>query len=213
MDPKRSWKDVPQEERWQYFKDYYLVKTLIAVCVLIVAVILIRDIVTPEPVYALQIGVYDTSLSEEEKTELAHKIQKQLHVYDEVGIDDAYTSLNDSDLMRIVSLSESGDLDLIIAPREVFTFLAGYGYFKDLEASCSETFLHENGGRLVICKGLTVSEDGLLAENAEGSGEPYAAGITAEGTLFEPYMHGMKDPVIGVIYESEHLPYFEALAQ
>ena len=130
-----------------------------------------------------------------------------------MGIDDAYTSLNDSDLMRIVSLSESGDLDLIIAPREVFTFLAGYGYFKDLEASCSETFLHENGDRLVICKGLAVSEDGLLAENAEGNGEPYAAGIMAQGTLFEPYMHGMKDPVIGVIYESEHLPYFEALAQ
>ena len=201
------------EERWQYFKDYYLLKTVIAVCILTGVVILLRDLFTPDPVYAMRIGIYDTSLTDEEKESLSHKIQKELHVYDDVEIDDAYSSLNNEDLMRIVSLSENGKLDLIIAPREVFEWVAGYGYFKDLRAECSSGFTAANDARFIDCRGLAVGEGGLLSENAEGSGEYYSAGISAEGTLFEPYMHGMKEPVIGVIYESEHLPYFELLAE
>ena len=213
MSGKPDIRNMTPEEKWQYFKDYYLLKTVIGVCILIGAAIFLRDLLTPDPVYALQIGIYDTSLTDEEKESLAYKIQKQIRVYDEVGIDDAYSSLNDQDLMRIVSLSENRKLDLIIAPRTVFEWLAGYGYFKDLRQECGSGFTSANDARFIECRGLAAGEGGMLGENAEGSGEYYTAGISAEGTLFEPFLHGMEEPVIGVIYESEHLPYFEILAE
>ena len=207
-----SWNDMTPQEKLQYFRDYYLLKVVIALCVLAGVIILIRDITAPEPVYALQTGIYDTSLDDTEKHRLEREMQDVLDTTEDILIDDTYTSLNNDDLMRIVSLSEAGKLDVIIAPRKVLEFLAGYGYFKDLSAECSAEFLAENRDRLLMCRGLAVSEDGLLAENAEGSGEPYAAGIDISGTLFEPYLHGMENPAAGVIYESEKLPLFEALS-
>ena len=126
------------EERWQYFKDYYLLKTVIAFCILTGVVILLRDLFTPDPVYAMRIGIYDTSLDDTEKHRLEREMQAVLDTTEDILIDDTYTSLNNDDLMRIVSLSEAGKLDVIIAPRKVLEFLAGYGYFKDLSRKENE---------------------------------------------------------------------------
>ncbi|MBQ9329068.1 MAG: hypothetical protein IJ225_11135 [Solobacterium sp.] len=207
------WRQLSPQERKQYFLDYYLVKTLIGIAVLIFLVVLIRDLTAVKKTYALRIGVYDTSFTDHEKDDLIYHIQKTLNTAESVEIDDAYTSLNDQDLMRIVSRSTSGQLDVILADRTTFEYLAGYGYFKDLEQSASEEFLSIYSERLLYCAGLDIGEDGFQKENAEGNGELYAAGVLLEGTGLAEYLPDMEEPVMGVIYESEHLKQAEALLQ
>ena len=199
----RTWKEMTPEQKKQYFLDYYLVKTIIAAVILIFGIILVRDLLRPKREYAMRIGLYDVSLSDEEKEAFVYDVQKSLNTALPVQIDDAYSSLRNEDLMRIATLSASGRIDVIIAEEETFAFLAGYGYFKDLEKSLDPGFYETWKDRIVIAKGLKISESGLLDADAEGNGDPYAAGIRIRDTRLSEHTGGMKEPVLGIILESE----------
>ncbi len=193
-----SWKEMSPEEKKQYFRDYYLYKVLIAAAVLVFLAVLIHDLTKPKPQYALRIGIYDAALSKEEKTELEQQIQAVIRTSDPVELDDAYSSFNDEDLLRIAASSTNGCLDILIAEKDTFEWLAGYGYFRDL----SDTGIPQE--QILVCRGLAVSEDGLLKENAEGTGDPYAAGVLLEGTMLGDSLKQLSSPVMGIIYESGH---------
>lgn len=200
---RTSWKDMTPEQKKQYFLDYYLVRTLIGAALILFAVVCIRDVLKPKPDYALQIGIYDVSLSDEEKKDLVYRVQKTLNTAQPVSVDDAYSSLSNDDLLRIATFSTAGKLDLIIADREVFEWLAGYGYFKDLSKSLEPDSYGKWQDSIVVCKGLAMTESGLLEADAEGNGEPYAAGIRVQNSGLLKYLKELKDPVAGIILESE----------
>ncbi|MBP3868889.1 MAG: hypothetical protein J6D38_07235 [Solobacterium sp.] len=210
-DQTPSWKDLSYEQKKQYFLDYYLIKVLIGIAVLIFASYTACSILRPKPSYRLTIGIYDAALSDDTKEEMVRTMQKELHTAEPIGIDDAFSSLNNDDLMRIVSMSGNGKLDGIIAERGVFEWLAGYGYFKDLTAACDTAFLNQFQDELVVCRGLAVGEGGLLQENAEGSGDPYTAGVRVTDTKLAEWLPELKEPVFGIIAESEAVDELETI--
>ncbi len=209
----RTWKQMTPEQKKQYFLDYYLVKTLIAAAVVIFGFILVRDLLRPKTEYAMQIGLYDVSLKDEEKEAFSYAVQKTLNTALPVKIDDAYSSLRNDDLLRIATFSTAGKIDVIIAEEETFAYLAGYDYFKDLKESLDPDFYERNQERIVTCNGLKLTEGGLLEDDAECNGDPYAAGIRVQGTGFEKYSGGMKNPVLGIILESGKTPEIEILLE
>lgn len=210
-DQKPSWKDLSPEQKKQYFLDYYLVKVLIGLAVLIAVSYTACSILCPKTSYRLTFGIYDVSLSDETKDDMVRSMQKELHTAEPIRIDDAFSSLNNDDLMRIVSLSTNGKLDGIIAERNVFEWLAGYGYFKDLTVECDESFLKQYQDELVVCKGLAVGEGGLLQENAEGNGEPYTAGIQVTDTKLAEWLPELQEPIFGIIAESQSVNDIETI--
>ena len=198
-----SWKEMTPEQKKQYFMDYYLVKVLIGAGVLLFAAYVIISVMRPEPQFRLRIGVYDTSLGDAVKEDMEYSIRKALSTAERVEIDDSYTSLNDQDLLRVAALSTAKDLDVLIADRKIFEWLAGYGYFKDLSLSFDSAFLSSHSDDLVVCRGLKTGEGGILEENAEGNGAYYSAGIRiTEGTMKE-WFDEYEEPVLGIIYESD----------
>jgi hypothetical protein len=209
----RTWKEMTPEQKKQYFLDYYLVKTLIAAALIIFGFILVRDLLRPKREYAMRIGLYDVSLTDAEKEAFVYDVQKALNTALPVQIDDAYSSLRNEDLLRIATFSTAGRIDVIIAEEETFAFLAGYGYFKDLKESLDPAFYENYRERIVTCRGLKQSELGLLEENAEGNGDPYAAGIRIQGTGLERHAGGMKNPVLGIILESQKTADIELLLE
>lgn len=210
---ERTWKEMTPEQKKQHFLDYYLVKTLIGIAVILFGITLVRDILRPKKEYAMRIGLYDVSLSDEEKDAFSYEVQKALNTAFPIQIDDAYSSLRNDDLMRIAAFSVSGQIDLIIAEEDTFAFLAGYGYFKDLKECLDPSFFREWENRIVVCNGLRMSESGLLEEDAEGNGEPYPAGISLEGTALQSHTGGMKKPVLGIILESEKTAEIEQILE
>jgi hypothetical protein len=161
----------------------------------------------------MRIGLYDVSLTDAEKEAFVYDVQKALNTALPVQIDDAYSSLRNEDLLRIATFSTAGRIDVIIAEEETFAFLAGYGYFKDLKECLDPAFYENYRERIVTCRGLKQSELGLLEENAEGNGDPYAAGIRIQGTGLERHAGGMKNPVLGIILESQKTADIELLLE
>ena len=211
MEQKPDISGMTGDEKLQYFLDYYLIKTLVVIAAAVFVFITVRDIIRPEQEYALQIAVYDAALTDREKQDISAMVQSVLNTDLPVELDDTYHADNDRDLLRIVSLSESRKLDAVIAGRKTLEWLAGYGYFKDLEQTCDETFLAKNRENLLFMHGLAVSDDGLLKEGAEGSGEVYAAGFSLAGTDLGMHLSALPDAAVGVIAESEHLPEIQRL--
>ncbi len=210
---KSYWKDLSPEAKKQYFMDYYLGKTLVVLAVIALAVYAAVTVLTPEPSYALQIAVFDASLSQESRDRLIHDIQKTLHTAEAVELDDSYNSINDKDLMRIVSLSTSGKLDAVIADKEVLEWLAGYGYFKDLTQTFDSDFLSQNQDRLIQARGLKLGENGLLEDHAEGNGDWYTAGYDLKGTVLAEKLEDIRSPALGIIAESQADAKIQALLE
>lgn len=208
---KTSWNDLSPEQKKQYFLDYYLVKVLIGAAAVLLAVYTVWSVLRPKPSYLLSIGLYDVSLSDAAREDMIHAMQKELHTAEPIQLDDGFSSLNNDDLMRIVSLSTSGRLDGIIADRDVFEWLAGYGYFKDLTLACDSAFLEQHKDSLILCKGLKTGEGGLLEEDAEGNGELYTAGVAVGGTKLAYWLPELKEPVFGIIAESDAVNEIETI--
>ena len=207
----RSWKDMTPDQKKQYFMDYYLVKTLIGIAAVLFVIYVAVTVTRPKTVYALRMGVYNASLSSETKEAIGYHVQKTLSSAGAVEIDDQYNASTDADLMRIAALSASGKLDVIIADREIFEWLAGYGYFKDLSISFSREFYSSHEADIVVCNGLLTGEGGMLLEDSEGNGDPYAAGIRLTDPQYLTWFSDMKEPVLGIIYESDCTEKIETL--
>ena len=198
-------------EKLQYFLDYGLMKTLVLIAAVIFLVILVRNITSKPPEYAIAIGIYDSSMSQEQVKALESELKDALGSDLPAAVDNGFHIVNDQDQMRIVALSEEKRIDAVIAGKETFEYLAGYGYFRDLEADCDPVFLTEHKDSLVTCAGLAVGENGLLEEDGNGRGVSAAYGIRLNSSLFEPYVNDLEEPVLGVIYESERLALIEKL--
>ena len=208
---KTSWNDLSPEQKKQYFLDYYLVKVLIGFAAVLLVGYTVWSFLRPKPSYLLSIGLYDVSLSDAAREDMIHAMQKELHTAEPIQLDDGFSSLNNDDLMRIVSLSTGGRLDGIIADRDVFEWLAGYGYFKDLTLACDSDFLEQHKDSLILCKGLKTGEGGLLEEDAEGNGALYTAGVAVGGTKLAYWLPELKEPVFGILAESEAVNEIETI--
>ena len=100
-------------------------------------------------------------------------------------------------------------MDAVIAGREVFGELAGFGYFKDLSEFLPEDMLSAYAGNLVSC----AYESDAVAQNAQQKGElasgEYPFGLSLEDSARWNSMTADSSikpdkPVVGVILESEN---------
>ena len=198
-------------KKWQWFKDYYLKSVLAAAAAVAVVIYMLVRFLQPANEPAISVAVFDTEISEDSKAQWEEEIRLALGLSsaEDVLIRTGLVSQDANDLTGISVLASSGDVDVIIADRNTFKEMAGYGYFKDLSL-----FLPDEDYRAVQnaveefdyvsqAVGDAASEHGELKEGRYPFGLSLA-GSSEWGRLTAAYGDSHADMVMGVVLESEN---------
>ena len=211
MEDKSSKGKLTFSQKIQQFKDYYLGGTLAALAVAALVIYMASRLLSPKESADLTVAVFDTDLSSEALQEMEQAVRASLNLPEEavIVIDTGYVSSNTNEYTRLSLLSANGQVDAVIAGREVFGELAGFGYFKDLSEFLPEDMLSAYAGNLVSC----AYESNAVAQNAQQKGElasgEYPFGLSIEDSAMWNSMTADSSikpdkPVVGVILESEN---------
>ena len=211
MADKISKRKLTFSQKIQQFKDYYLGGTLAALAVAALVIYMASRLLSPKESADLTVAVFDTDLSSEALQEMEQAVRASLNLPEEavIVIDTGYVSSNTNEYTRLSLLSANGQVDAVIAGREVFGELAGFGYFKDLSEFLPEDMLSAYAGNLVSC----AYESDAVAQNAQQKGElasgEYPFGLSLEDSALWNSMTADSSikpdgPVVGVILESEN---------
>ena len=153
MADKSSKRKLTLIQKIQQFKDYYLGGTLAVLAVAALIIYMVSRILSPKEAADLAVAVFDTDLSSEALQEMEQAVRESLGLPEEavIKIDTGYVSSNTNEYTRLSLLSADGQVDAVIAGREAFAELAGFGYFKDLSQFLPEDMLSAYAGDLVSC--------------------------------------------------------------
>ena len=191
------------KQKLQQFKDYYLGGTLAVIAAAALIIFMVSRFLMPQKEAVLSIAVFDTELSDEAEAQLAQEIRTSLGLNEdaEINVNSGFTSVN-------TNLAADGKVDVVIAGREAFGELAGYGYFKDLSLYLPQDMKEAYAAELMS---FTYTSD-AAAEDAEEMGElatgDYPFGLSLSGSARWKAMTtessmAAEEPVLGVIMESE----------
>ncbi len=200
---KEKWGDLTGKEKVQYFMDYYLKIVLIIGIGAIFVIWLLYTILSPKPETALNITMVSGFLDEETDAQLSNTMMELLALdpkTEQVFLD---TSLyiKDGEVSEITSASEqkmtiyayAGEMDLVIAERDVFERYAKNGFFMDLTKALP-TNLYSRLSKQFL---MTQAQDIDIEE------VPYGISLS-DFANFESLNAMMKDPVIGISAGTKH---------
>ena len=209
MEDKSSKGKLTFSQKIQQFKDYYLGGTLAVLAVAALVIYMAARLLSPKKTSDLTIAVFDTDLSSEALQEMEQAVRESLNLPEEavIVIDTGYVSSNTNEYTRLSLLSADGQVDAVIAGREAFAELAGFGYFKDLSKFLPENMQSDYAGQFVSF----AYESDAVAVNAQQKGElasgEYPFGLSLEDSALWESMTADSsirpdEPVVGVILES-----------
>ncbi len=186
--------EVPKGERVQFFLDYYLLKLIAIIAIIVTVIYIIVGIFSPRTEEVLNVAVFDESLNSATILNVENEVLNSLGISEEnrkVTIDATYySSMRGMDKLQVLVIN--GGVDVVIAPEEVFLGLAQYGYFDVIEGlpNASEGF---------YTRGFTEIEDGIGA----AQGEEACYGIYLRESEFYKNLGGInEDAVIGILANS-----------
>ena len=193
----------------QQFKDYYLGGTLAVLAVAALIIYMVSRFLAPEEKADLTVAIFDTDLSEDARKEMEEAVREAAGLPQDavIAIDSGYVSSNTNEYTRLSLLSSNGQVDAVIAGREAFAELAGFGYFKDLSRFLPKDMQSEYAGQIAAF----AYESEAVAEDAQQNGElasgEYPFGLSLEGSALWASMTAASSvkpdgPIVGVILES-----------
>lgn len=208
-------KEMTGAERFRYFREYYLVRTL----VILAAAGLIFHLAwhyTHLPGECVFYGfVFNDIYEADGKARAVRNLAELMQAGEEqVLLDEGHDMGKDGDL-QIATLLANERLDLIICPRDTFEKLAGEGTFANLTEALDEQLFTELEEQLVYCAGyeeqdLSYAED-PFHEAGNGAGEVLPYGIViSEGDRYRAISMTGDEFLCGIVANSRHTDNAEA---
>lgn len=207
----KSWKNagLNGREKIEYILDYYLAKTLVIGLALSLCVMATFHFVNNKTKTVLYGAFIDGVLSVEAKSSLEESLMKLCQgdpKKQNVIIDDSFYSQEDA-MTKLQVYLANAQVDVIVADREMFTLLAGYGYLQNL----GELFKGEGMdgvAEFYYCPGYGEEEDSSDSwedtQSGQGAIEAYGVDLQSSGD-FNELESRIQDPVIGVAINSKNV--------
>lgn len=191
---------MTRKEKLEYFNQYYRNKTIAIIVVLGFVAYLLYSMFGPKVQTVLYTAVLDGCVSNDEVTafqsdmidKLGLDTSKSTVVFDDsyyISSQSEYSASNQEKLVLYVS---TGEIDIIIAPEEVFNQYASAGYFIKL-SECLPADLFSS---------LT---DNFLYHTTEDDSQEAAYGIYMDNySIHDQNGTAVSHPVIGIVTNSKH---------
>lgn len=193
-------------EKIEYFKQYYLKKTIVILIVAVFMGCLLYTMLSPKPDRVLNVALVNYPLSTEKQTDLQTALEQYYQIdkeKQEIVIDTGF-DLNNYDYAsaeKLTTYTFNGDIDIFIAPESWFLNYAFSNTLSPLTDLLPTDLYSELSDRLFTCK--TRLDDEEVPSEAQGPEGVY--GIYAQGL---PLLKGLEDstnpPVIGIIVTAKN---------
>lgn len=129
---RQNIKELGKKEKIKHFKDYYLRNVLFVLFILGILIFAIRDIIMSQRDSVLYIAVVDEYFDAETTDRLLEELTEFYDMNPDkqsITINTNFQSNSLDSLSTLTTLMYAGDVDIIIAPKAVFTEMAESGYF------------------------------------------------------------------------------------
>lgn len=176
---RKKWKELGREEKIQYFLDYYLLKSIVLLVVVLVVGLLLRGFLFPEAEPVLYVAVFDLTLDSGAEERMLRELKGNMRELDaKILFDDSFRSNEKKDIERLQVLLANHKVDVVIANDGIIKTLAGFGYFHSLDSIFGKDEIEDwkTSECLLETEGYQDSEEVTFEENGTGKGEkkPYA---------------------------------------
>lgn len=222
---KQTWRELDRKGKWQFFKDYYLLK--IAVAVALCSFLIYIGVVTLGPhtekvlYVAVLLDQLDDTATDKMEDELSDIIKTDKHniisIDDSFNFTNANSSFSGSDKLTTILYSEI--IDVIVTDTDYFNQYSYYGYLKNLDTYLPEDIKEALSDKLLTANVYIESEDtssenqsafdqamGYLdEEDPYGDGVPYVLGIDlSDCEKYKELNPMVENPVLTVAYNAPH---------
>ncbi|MCH4040146.1 MAG: hypothetical protein LKG48_00680 [Lachnospiraceae bacterium] len=197
---KKRFKTMTIGQKLGFFRDYYLLRTVIIVGICAAAVFLIWNFVRPQTKDILTVYVYDQYLGDDASDALAAKTEKLLGAgkREEVLIRSGLSSSNTQDTAIASVLSFNNAIDVIICPKDQFETFAGYGYFLSLDDVLSDEEKTALSDKLVAAAGYQESDNDSFDGTAKGEALDYGIDL-GSSSVWNSYAETTSDEMVAGI--------------
>lgn len=181
---------LPAGQRWSYFRDQLMVRTLTALAGLAAVIFLAVQFALPSPKPALYVavinGTIDTATASALQTGAATALNLPEGRESGVLVDD-YFDLDKDGLAKLQTMLGNGEIDVIIADRDDFATLAGYGYMTDLDGTLTANQHTALAGSITEFAGFDDrdTDDPEYNGSGRGAAEPFGVNLTG----FDQWRH------------------------
>lgn len=207
---REKWNQMDQSDKWQYFKDYYLMKLIILIFsigfigYLLYATLGPRD--TPE-LYGI---VLNDTLDADQKDSLLTKFREALEIPKKghsFTLDDTLTlNPENADVVteqKLTTYAYASKLDIIIADEDTIKYLAKGGYLSDLTQILPSDLYSSNTEDLIFAReqddtkdiayGLSIEDSALYKQMSYNysynTGKKMAIGVVVNSEKRENAIH------------------------
>lgn len=188
---RAKWKDLKGfKAKWEHFREYYLLKTFIWVCVIAFVGYAIYEIFAPEKERLLYVAILDSVVMSDDVEALQSEYKEYVSLDEEtqsVLIDNTIMISNTADASsaeKFTAHAYVGDIDIIIARESVLTQYVGT-YLRPLSDQLPADLYEEFSG--LYCYASPVDEEGNPGEE-----QPYGI-IISDFVEASPYYN---EPIV-----------------
>lgn len=215
----RKWSGLNGKQRWQYFLDYYLLYTVCIIGITAIILFLGWHFLKPKEKNILYVAVLDESLNEKATAQLRKSLEEKFGAdgkNESVLIDDSFYSREDG-IHKLEVYVRNRQVDIVIAPQEIFDMLSGFGFMQD-----AKTVLGEKAGnyteKFYRAAGYKETEEVSFEDHETGQGEVKDYGICLAGSSVYRKLKPMtEEPVFGFVVDMPNkenaVKFFEILEE
>ncbi len=206
---KKNWKHMTFQQKFQFYLDYYLLRTVIIAACAAAVIGLVYTVLAPHEESVMTAAVFDQSLSEVGRTTLSEQLEQTLQIenerYQTVSFMDSMLSDSTTDITKFDTMLYSGEIDVVILGRTQFEQMAGQGVFLNLEelpGIDTEAFSDD----LIETAGLLEEDTDDIEFDGSGKGEvkPYGISLSDSKLWSDSLAYTSEDePVIGIAANSK----------
>lgn len=207
---RQAFREMSPKKKLQHFLTYYSVQTAAVAAVILCVIFLVWHFCfKPRNVNTFVAAVFNDMFPEDKKSAFCEKVRDLLDAHEPrqlVRVDDDFNLSTPQDQVRISVLTAAGEYSLIVASRETFQQLAGYGYFENLEDILSKETAAEYSTCFFRTPGRLDTESYSLDDIESGRGEPLNYGISLKDSKLWAELGGtLDDPIAGVPIQAGNL--------
>lgn len=211
-----QWRELSPRQKWDYFVEYYLLWAVVLCGIAAFVIYMIVNAVAPRQEDLFRAAVFDDVMDTEGQEELTEAIRERLGATDRqhVRFDCFYRYEDPAALQLFAVETAAGTLDAAVVSEEVFTEMAGIGYFLPLEDVCTAQELEAWQDRLFSAAGYRMEGEDLAGEEPvdpdgvdpnSGRGEVRVYGLRLdESEAYRKAGTMERRPVIGIMAETAH---------
>lgn len=198
---------MTREQKARYFRDYYLLWTVIFVLAAAAVIYVVWSFVRPKEEEVFNAAIFDATLTDDELDPLRTSLMSDFGAdgKNKTVVLDSNFDMQAEGSTRLVIYIQAKQVDVVIAGKEDFQKLAASGFFADASAVLDADDLTKFQSDFVEAPGFNQTDSEDMDYIGTGQGEVLPYGIDISGSsVWKETGSSLSDPVLAFVQNSQN---------